>query len=247
MSESADQSANCTAAKSGAMAAVLGITELLEEILQHLDATTLLRAQRVNRRWQDLIQCLIRINVIVRKKLFLVPAEVEEVLNGNLKTGREDHDLYILFAEPGESHTGPRGAMLNPWLKWRGSDDAQIRMTDDAVELGGHAVKRLIDARDLRAQMLFSQPPTKGITCSIQLAEQVKVGTGRYGFHTTEDLLHVAMKGSERSDRSSKGIAGLVAYAERKIMRHWGCTIDWQTSTHDRSLRNGKAAAGACR
>ncbi|KAK1067943.1 hypothetical protein LTR74_006035 [Friedmanniomyces endolithicus] len=64
----------------GAMEAVLNTTELLETILENLQTRHLLQANLISHQWRSTIAALIRSNPSVRKRLFLQPATLQEML-----------------------------------------------------------------------------------------------------------------------------------------------------------------------
>ena len=61
---------------SAAVAAVFATTELLEDILMHIDMKTVLLAQRVNRKFNGVISS----SPWLQKKLFMLPATIEEAI-----------------------------------------------------------------------------------------------------------------------------------------------------------------------
>ncbi|KAK0789482.1 hypothetical protein LTR75_012318 [Friedmanniomyces endolithicus] len=80
----------------GAMEAVLNTTELLETILENLPIRHLLQANLISHQWRSTVAALIRSNPSVRKRLFLQPATLQEML-----------DLHPLEHHPADSPPDP--------------------------------------------------------------------------------------------------------------------------------------------
>jgi len=217
-----------------ATAAVFDITELVECILQYLDSLTVLRAQSVSKQWQDIIKCMIRTNILVREKLFLSPADVDEILSGNLEAGQRYKDYYMRYPEPinpplvSKYPSFSQPTMLNPWLITV-CNGAAFKNGYEIV-LCGSELANLVAKKNLRSQMLLTQPLTKRITWQVRLGQKHEGCERPLTEHTSGQDLYIATRGSERSDGSIQGLAAMLKFVERKVLQHWGCAVDWQGS-----------------
>ncbi|KAK5137561.1 hypothetical protein LTR08_008541 [Meristemomyces frigidus] len=216
------------AARDKAVAAVFGVVELLECILECLDATALLRVQVVSRTWQDLVKCMVRTNAVVRKKFFMGSASLGEVLDGSLELD-DRSSFYMRYTEPWLGRPGlePKAAMLNPWLL----PDCLIKQDERCmIMLRGSDLIASMNARDLRNDMLLTQPPTSRITWQILLGEKTTECETTLTEHKSGQHLYIATRGNQKSDGTVQGLADLLKFVDSKVMQHWGCLVDWQAS-----------------
>ena len=234
---SMDQGLELSDPKLAAMAAVIGTNELLENILECLDGDTLIKQQPVIRRWQALIQQMMRSNRAMRKKLFLAAASEDEVLEGSLEGSRQ-HERYIRtrakYDPDGLPNKEPTYAMVNPWLR-RCFDPGY----GPVMPLRTETLIKMPLRSSVVGSMLLTQPPLSSIIWQLRLGESQGACDKPLTPHTTGEDLYIASRGHERSDGSLQGVAGLLKFVEKKVLQHWGCSIVWEES---RILLNGTPA-----
>ncbi|KAK5716821.1 hypothetical protein LTR17_016346 [Elasticomyces elasticus] len=214
------------------MEAVTDITELLENILQFLPVSSLHKAMRVSKRWRDIVLVLRRTNSLVRRRLFLEPASIEEMLElskleccaDNIPWVYVDHESQI----PAFAHRGPTKTKIvaNPYLltTTSTSDDAHLEhslpLRPDFLEAEPN--------RGVRAYMFPTQPPYIEQDWCVKARDpilSIEPSARRAPLSTS---CRFAMHGREKLDRGGRTIARTMEILERTGMgAGFGCEVDW--------------------
>ncbi|KAK5680289.1 hypothetical protein LTS10_007216 [Elasticomyces elasticus] len=213
------------------MEAVIDVTELLESIMQYLPISSLHKAMRVSKRLRDIVLVLRRTNSMVRRRLFLEPASIEEMLElskleccaDNIPWVYVDHEPHI----PAFAHRGPSKTkfVANPYLLTTTSrrDDAhlehRLRLRPDFLAEPTHGV---------RAYMFPTQPPC------IEQSWYIKAGDPILSIEPSErraplgTWCRFGMHGKITLDGRARTIARTLGMLERRGMgARFGCEIDW--------------------
>ncbi|KAK5701399.1 hypothetical protein LTR17_022635 [Elasticomyces elasticus] len=212
------------------MEVVIDVTELLESILQYLPISSLHKAMRVSKRWRDIVFVLRRTNSLVRRRLFLEPASIEEMLElSKLECCADNIPWVYVDYKPHNSaflHRGPLKLVANPYLLSTASTsaDAQLehllRLRPDFLEAEPTC--------GVRSFMSPTQPPYITQNWCVKAGETIP---SIRPSHRRGDLgasYHFAMNGREKLDWDGRTITGMMGILERKGMgAGFGCEVDW--------------------
>ena len=211
--------------KTSTTSAALCVSELLAGIIEHLDTTTFASAKLVSWRWHLITQHLIATNINVRKKLFLVPATIDEVLALGIATS---NSRFITHDNIGPDENvclrDERAvAILNPLIF-----DGVDHNTDRSII----ACSRLLRMTSRGKAVYLSQPPPITVRWSIYLG--LKLDETRVNFHSDGmllsqgDHLNVSWKGRRRSRLEVPCvIAETLEEVEDLVMQENGFAVDW--------------------
>ncbi|KAK3651277.1 hypothetical protein LTR56_005734 [Elasticomyces elasticus] len=214
------------------MEAVIDVTELLESILQYLPISSLHKAMHVSKRWRDIVLVLRRTNSLVRRRLFLEPASIEEMLELSKLECCADNILWVYVDyEPSNLAFAHRGVpktniVANPYLLTTSS-------TSDDAHLDHHLGLRpdFLEAeptRGVRASMFPTQPPYIEQDWCVKAGDpilSIEPSARRAPLGTS---CRFAMHGREKLDRGGRTIARTMEILERTGMgAGFGCEVDW--------------------
>lgn len=143
-----------------AAVAVVNTTELLEHVLQYVAIATLLPAQRVCHTWQDIISRLIHTNIILRKRLFLEPASLDEILHLRQNDHRGTPQLIDISGFHHDQSIVV--ALANPYLPNLQAPKRARRIACDFT--AGYA---------LRKDMQVSQPSVTALDLELMVGDEV--------------------------------------------------------------------------
>lgn len=195
---------------------VLSTTELLEQVLQFLDPITFFRAHHVSRQWFALCRQMVATNALIRKKLFLIPATLDEMLEPHSPLHPDTH-TYLQHPRPKSKYPAKLSdnfSLLNPFLS---------RCIENKL-YAGDLLLETFAKNDLRSRMLLTQPPLETVTWSTTFGDQVGIGTGEHGYHEAGAYLWIKTNAGNRSAWK------LMEILEMKVRHFWGCKVFWKAS-----------------
>lgn len=207
---------------SAGFAAILGTTELLECVLEQLDLSTFLNAALVSRSWHALYDQMLTSNVLMRKKLFLLPAALEEILEP-AASPVEDQNVYLQHgrrARHGKEKLERSAVMLNPLL----------HKAIEGYNWSGDLLQEIADAKDIRSGMLLTQPPLEHITWPTTFGPREAKGNGQYGIRGQGSYIWLKLNGSMHGYSKMRGFEALMRDVEAKVRLIWGCSVYWKAS-----------------
>ncbi|KAK5701158.1 hypothetical protein LTR17_022846 [Elasticomyces elasticus] len=197
--------------------------ELLECILEQLDVSTFFTTPLVCRSWHALHTQMLTSNTLMRKKLFLIPARLEEVLEP-LIPGKVDYNIYLQHGRRvrvGKNKLEQTAVMLNPFL----------HKAVEGYNWGGDLLQEIVDAKDIRSNMILTQPPLEHIIWPTTFGPKEAEGNGQYGVRGQGSYIWLKLNGSVHAKTPGvRGLADLMDDVVFKVRQIWGCSVYWKAS-----------------
>ena len=230
---------------------MLGIPELLESVLSHLETLELFRSQRVCRRWQNIIQP----SPGLMKRTFLIPDEKETIV---LKFSHDNRSMKdTIYHNLRRQPVDWNSYMLHPNIRYSGSENygysqycPKTRLLDNYVTLQvpGDDLRLPIDVRPVKpssaheisevshqlqswSKMLVCQPPCKRLAFEIRHAGKLQHGlvTSDNG-GTMGQLWDAVWQEARKYPRVSR-----TSELGRKWY-YWKCKLSWRIDVDTREL-----------
>ncbi|KAK4902810.1 hypothetical protein LTR27_000749 [Elasticomyces elasticus] len=215
----------CSNEPIAAMAAVIGTTELLEAILQYLPIHSLLDANLVSWRWKNVVGTLCSTNTLIRKRLFLEPATLEEIVQLDKLECQDDSSrpryqyVHQSLATIQDYRYPPAVVAVNPYL---------LRLAED------HHSEMWLTTPVRSGDMFLTQPPsaehTWGLVCGEPIPDaQPAARQGEEG-----ERIWFRPRGWEDAPEDAGRVRYLMDQLEERGMEQtFGTGVDWSSARID--------------
>ncbi|KAK5680333.1 hypothetical protein LTS10_007260 [Elasticomyces elasticus] len=214
----------CSSDSTAAMAAVIGTTELLEAILQYLPIHSLLDANLVSWRWKDIVETLCSTNTLIRKRLFLEPTTLEEIVQLDKLERRHDSEPRYQYVHQSSDtiqdyRYPPAVVAVNPYL---------LRLAED------HHSEMWLNTPVQSRDMFLTQPPsaehTWGLVCGEPIPDaQPTARQGKEG-----ERIWFRPRGWEDAPEDAGRVRYLMDQLEARGMEQtFGTRVEWSCARID--------------
>ncbi|KAK3632554.1 hypothetical protein LTR56_016297 [Elasticomyces elasticus] len=215
----------CSSDATAAMAAMIGTTELLEAILQYLPIYSLLDAKLVSWRWKDVVGTLCNTNTLVRKRLFLEPATLEEIVQLDKLERQTDSSrpryqyVHQSSATIQDYRYPPAVVAVNPYL---------LRLAED------HHSEMWLTTPVRSGDMFLTQPPSAEHTWGLVCGEPIPDAQPAVRQAEEGERIWFRPRGWDEAPRDAGRVRYLMDQLEERGMEQsFGTRVDWSCARID--------------